>query len=202
MKQMENIMIISHKYKYVFIKTRKTAGTSIQASLRRYCGDHDIASTLSPIPNDYIPLNHNPKLGAHVKSHKIKKYLGHEWKNYFTFAFERNPWDKTVSSFWWNFKEKGDFNSWCKRKDFPTDFNSYSEDDKVIVNSIFRYENLIEDLYRVCEKLSIPWDGKLTKEKGDSRKSEKHYRDYYNDESIELVRQEFSREIELFGYEF
>jgi hypothetical protein len=36
-------MIISHKYKFVFIHCRKVAGTSIKSSLYRYLGPQDIA---------------------------------------------------------------------------------------------------------------------------------------------------------------
>lgn len=39
-------MIISHKYKYIFIKTTKTAGTSVEISLARFCGENDIITPL------------------------------------------------------------------------------------------------------------------------------------------------------------
>jgi len=39
-------MIISHKHKFIFIKTRKTAGTSIEIFLSQFCGKADI---LTPI---------------------------------------------------------------------------------------------------------------------------------------------------------
>ncbi len=39
-------MIISHKHKFIFIKTRKTAGTSIEIFLSQFCGKNDI---LTPI---------------------------------------------------------------------------------------------------------------------------------------------------------
>ena len=35
-------MIISHKYKFIFIKTQKTAGSSIELYLSRFCGKDDI----------------------------------------------------------------------------------------------------------------------------------------------------------------
>ncbi len=41
-------MIISHKYKYIFLKTKKTAGTSIEISLSRFCGPDDIVTPISP----------------------------------------------------------------------------------------------------------------------------------------------------------
>ena len=35
-------MIISHKHKFIFFKTRKTAGSSIQVELAKYCTYDDI----------------------------------------------------------------------------------------------------------------------------------------------------------------
>ena len=35
-------MILSHKYKFIFLKTRKTAGTSLEIALSRFCEEGDI----------------------------------------------------------------------------------------------------------------------------------------------------------------
>ncbi len=37
-------MILSHRYRLIFLKTGKTAGTSIELSLSRYCGPDDIVT--------------------------------------------------------------------------------------------------------------------------------------------------------------
>ena len=37
-------MIISNKYKFIFIKTRKTADTTIEYNLSKYLGNDDIIS--------------------------------------------------------------------------------------------------------------------------------------------------------------
>ncbi len=42
-------MIISHKHKFIFIKTKKTAGTSIEGYLAQFCGEDDIIA-----PHEYL----------------------------------------------------------------------------------------------------------------------------------------------------
>lgn len=39
-------MIISHQYRFIFIKTEKTAGTSIELALARICGPEDVITPL------------------------------------------------------------------------------------------------------------------------------------------------------------
>jgi hypothetical protein len=40
-------MIVSHKHKFIFLKTKKTAGTSIELALSPFCGDSDILVPLA-----------------------------------------------------------------------------------------------------------------------------------------------------------
>lgn len=122
-------MIVSHKHRFVFVKTHKTAGSSLEVALGRECGDDDIVSHMedniaSGIPRNYGPSSafgaaysrfkplrklvsrHSPMLGdyfyEHMPAWRIRELLGQEvWDNYFTFCFERNAWDKAVSYFLW-----------------------------------------------------------------------------------------------------
>lgn len=51
-------MIVSHKYKFIFIKTVKTAGTSIEVYLSAYCGDNDVVTPIWPHVEPHRPRNY------------------------------------------------------------------------------------------------------------------------------------------------
>jgi hypothetical protein len=47
-------MIISHKHKFIFVKTGKTAGTSVEIFLSQHCGDTDVVTPICPpVPSHF-----------------------------------------------------------------------------------------------------------------------------------------------------
>jgi hypothetical protein len=42
-------MIVSHEHKFIFLKTKKTAGTSIELALSALCGPDDVITPLTTI---------------------------------------------------------------------------------------------------------------------------------------------------------
>ena len=121
-------MIISHKYKFIFIKTRKTAGSSIQIYLSEHCAQDDIVSTIDRPERPYNPRNyrglynpipelmekHSPakiartlgrfvtlkKFQSHIKARDVKERIPKEiWDSYYKFTVDRNPWDKVLSHY-------------------------------------------------------------------------------------------------------
>ena len=60
-------MIVSHRHRFIFIKTRKTAGTSIEIALSPHCGPEDI---ISPIAKDDEQFRH--ELGYPGPQHYLK----------------------------------------------------------------------------------------------------------------------------------
>ena len=50
-------MIISHKHKFIFIKTSKTAGTAIELALSKICCENDIISPSVIRQKDVLNIN-------------------------------------------------------------------------------------------------------------------------------------------------
>jgi len=200
-------VIVSHKYKFIFIKTHKTAGTSIEVCLSQFCGPDDIVTRIAP----HVPP-HRPRNAAgfinHTTAREARKKLGHDiWNEYFVFCVERNPWDKTVSDYWMARHRAGQRLKWERyiaRKRFPVDWKMYCDPTgELIVDRVLRYDRLNEHLGEVCRQLGIPWEGALTVHaKSEYRKNRKHYSTYYTPEQRQIVADAFAREIALFGWTF
>lgn len=127
-------MILSHRHRFIFLKTRKTAGTSIEMALRPLLAAEDIVTPLlpeeeaayggPPPQNDLIGPG-PPSLKAwsrritrgepnllrysdHSPAPFVRRHVGGEaWSAYFKLAVERNPWDRQVSFYFFAKKRKG-----------------------------------------------------------------------------------------------
>ena len=199
-------MIISHKYQFIFIKTAKTAGTSLEVYLSGVCGDEDIVTPVEP-PEPGHRARNNEGYYNHIGAAGIRAELGEgTWSRYFKFCFERNPWDKAVSMyfFWKNRFGLPDlsFRDFVARRQFPVDFDNYSIDGRVAVDFIGQYERLAEDFRTVCERLGIPPAESLPKAKSQYRGEQPPYAAFYDNESRAVVAEAFAREIGHFGYRF
>ncbi len=119
-------MIISKKNKFIFIKTPKTAGSSLEFYLSQFCGKEDIITPLQPdeenlkkksnilTKRNYIVKTFSLRnfkkfqftkkiiLHDHVSLNYIEKNIKLNLKDYYIFAFVRNPFEWIVSLFWWH----------------------------------------------------------------------------------------------------
>ncbi len=111
-------MIINHRYRFIFVKTRKTAGTSIEIALSGFCGDDDVVTPLAsddeslrtelglPGPRNHLGPDGLLRFRNHMPAGEIRVAVGAEmWDAYHTFAIERNPWDKAISMYYWKTRD-------------------------------------------------------------------------------------------------
>jgi len=220
-------MIISHKYKFIFIRVRKTASSSMQVALSNFCGPMDIISKLDGMEekvsgvkskNNWCYItSRKPVFYNHIPAFRIKEMIAHMnpniWYNYFKFCFERNLWDKAISSFWWNrpeskVTEREKLNKFIMHPTFPrfSDWRLYTDEkqNEVIVDKVFKYEEM-DDSFRYLEKqLNLPEKIIMPKKryKGLARQDHNHYREVLTKEERKRINQVFNKEIKEFGYEY
>lgn len=202
-------MIISHRYRFIFVKTLKTAGTSIEVFLSQHCGPGDVLTPILPHVEPHRPRNHGGFFN-HVPAVVIRDRVGPDvWRNYFKFCVERNPWDKTLSYYYMqNAREGGRLSlaDYLARNEYPLNHPKYTEPGepgRIIVNRVLRYERLAEELREVFGMLGIPFDGSLgVNAKSEYRTDRRSYREVYSRKQAELVGGVFELERRLHGYEF
>lgn len=202
-------MIISHKYKFIFIKTRKTAGTSLEVFLSGHCDKNDVLTPIDPPIEGHNARNYKGFYN-HISAVEVRKIIDkNTWDNYFKFCVERNPWDKVLSYFFMHkarFDEKITLDEYINSEYICSDYHlyaDYKDGSKIIIDTILRYEHLSEDLSDIFNKLNIPFDGSLgINAKSEYRQDRRHYSEVLNNQQTDLIRKKFQREIELLGYKY
>lgn len=113
-------MIISHKHKFIFVKTAKVAGTSLEMALREHLGEDDISTPVVSYDEEKAeengypgPQNFNEDYEVRTKTscargishehswaYEIRGMLDREiWDEYFKFTIDRDPFDKSLSNY-------------------------------------------------------------------------------------------------------
>ena len=226
-------MIISHKYKFIFLKTRKTAGTSIEIALSQFCGADDIIGTLSDEENSLrldsgFPGQQNFKLplhsyryadlkrlflkckpmkySNHKKANFIRQNAGEEiWNTYFKFCFERNPFDKAISRYYWstrppNLRPAMDDLLDRLPSHLLSNWNIYTLNDHIAVDFVGRYETLNDDLARVARILGLPSKIDLPRAKSQYRENREHYSRVLSPRARARIELVCAKEMAAFGY--
>ena len=202
--------MISHKHKFLFSHINKCGGTTVDTMLVKYCDKFSEDHIGIPVDKLYETLNQ-------TKHQNMRQMINDKTKDYFKFSFVRNPWDKLVSVFYYRRLRYGlytsiDFKQFIKHNvkkwkvdtisnenanalqyNWLCDFNG-----KLVTDFIGKIENFQEDFNTICDKIGIP--RKQLPHKNATK--HKHYTEYYDDETKQLVAEKYAKDIETFGYEF
>ena len=201
--------MISHKYKYIFIHIPKCAGSSIERML--LCHEHVTCDwdhkfplkTLSNKDKHEYKLDINSQHHVSLDSFPIKTQ-----QDYFCFTVVRNPWSKIVSSWLYHKKIKKyphDLKQFITSKSIgykmdqvaPYHLDLQSSYINNNMDVVCRFETIAHDFKQVQKKLNIN-----THLPHDNKTNQKHYSEYYDDETKQIVAERYAKDIELFGYKF
>lgn len=204
-----NIVKLESK-KIIFLHPGKTGGTSIEHTLRDlYLNDLKLEAKKEDLDLMFgLSKKYNFFL-QHADLRFYKKELGIELENYKTIATVRNPYDRLVSCYYYNGKNKKfTFENFILKhleshieannkqgfsvNHFAPQIN-FCKIDNYIVNHIIRLESFSNDL----KEINI--DVKYNHSKTISRK--KDYKDYYNQKTKDIVYNLYKEDFEYLNYE-
>ena len=223
-------MIINHKHKFIFLKVQKTASTSIEIALSEHCDAGDILTPLHPdqevirtqtgyrgAQNYMIPLRDYTlnEMAQSIRHRKRRRYFNHSnaeavlthagaevWNSYFKFCFERNPYDKAISHYYWVTKDpRPDIADYLAdtEESYLSDWDIYTLNDQIAVDFIGRYENLEADLAKVSERLGLRLSP-LQRTKDSYRTDKRAYRDVLDSRARAEIERIFANELRTFDY--
>lgn len=181
---------------YIFVHINKTAGTSIGRAIGLPVKDHLTAKEI------------------------IAKTGKQKWDAAYKFTVVRNPWDKVVSLYEYRRKKNKTqiasqditFTQWVKLthgqdrnsfyndnvKSFQPQVEWLKDDEGTIaINFVARFETLHADFDQIRDAIGTGAD--LPHLNASSRRS---YKDYYSDETREIIARWYREDIEVFAYTF
>lgn len=230
-------MIVSHKHRFIFLKTNKTAGTSIEIALSKFCGPDDIITPISPVdeetrrslgyrgPQNYLASwyeyrlrdvarlllkgKRKPRFFNHITGREVRDLVGKDvWDGYYKFCFERNPYDRVISHYYWcnRSEPRPPLSSFIhspraltlKRRGYEV----YTLGGQVAVDRICRFEAIAEELEEVRKTIGLPEPLVLPHAKARHRADSRSYREVLGKEERDWVAQTFGDEMRLLGYHF
>lgn len=198
-------MVISHKYRYVFVQTMKTATSAIARELRDNYNGEMILEKHSTIA-DFLAQ------------------ASEDEKTYFTFAGVRNPLDVLVSRFELRkngrnsnadhreqqdfiLQSGGDFNEffleYMVRREHPRYGFAIVPGDWMTesfqsIDYIYHYEELATAFPEILQRISIAPLRDLPM--FNQTKGKRPFLDYYNAETLQLANQLFANYMQRWGY--
>lgn len=215
-------MLVSHRKKFIYTKTVKTASTSVESYFEPYCmadgqwtfahhrdqyvGAEGIVGYRGPDAAGKVWFNH-------MSAAEIRSRVGAEvWAAYYKFCVVRNPFDKLVSWFYFQL-HKGilapptdnrvvDAFRHRLSQGIPVlDRDKYVISGSLCVDYAIHFEDLEHGIDHVCRELDVPFEpGRVPNLKGGIRDASVDLGDFYTPELVRNVERAYAFELQTFGY--
>ncbi|WP_285164744.1 sulfotransferase family 2 domain-containing protein [Shewanella goraebulensis] len=215
-------MLVSHRKNFIYLKTVKTASTSLESYFEKYCmpeGDWEELHHREEYSSDAGVIGcRGPNCkGSHFYNHIPANILKGRldidiWNSYFKFCSIRNPFDKLVSAYYHFVKSKNQklinqsddiqaFRHWLQAGKLVNDKPVYCIDSIPVMDFFIRYEHLSNDVEHVCNILDIPYlESEIPSFKRGFRNNDIELVDFYDVNSLEIVKSFYGFELEYFNY--
>ncbi|MGD9861582.1 MAG: hypothetical protein AB7S99_00055 [Pseudodonghicola sp.] len=211
--------LICHSKKFIFLKTRKTGGTTLEMALQGFCAPgRDLPERVGYVETEQGVIGTRAYDGVeapvyeHMPARKVRAHVGPEiWNSYTKVSVVRNPYEKLVSEFYWQVREAramsepeqiGAFRAWLKsdvRKWTLEDRNIVAINSRLVVQQVVRHERFAEDVVLLGQALDLG-DLELVDFKKGIRPRKIEIIHYYDREAVNYVRRNFAFELSAFGY--
>ncbi len=223
------MVLVSHDHAFIFLKTRKTAGTSIEMALEPLCRPAGavvtektpaIETAAGVVGRRLSPLS--PRVRAalpvdwrnHMPAAEIRDALGGGvWARYLKVTAVRDPFDVAVSRYHWERARRGlaeaadfaqtraEFAAMATDPGFDGDHDLVHVDAAFAADRTIRYERLAEDLRAVTAAVAPgAAPAPLAHAKPTADRRRRPLADYYDAASIAAVRRAFAWAFDRFDY--
>lgn len=189
--------MVNHEHKVYFTRVTKTASSSIEEAFNRN------GVRLHRLNTSALDWRHIPT--------KIALTEHPDLKNYFKFAFVRNPWDRAVSA--WAYSKKMNYYNDIFTRDI-NNFSRFLEAIQIVpiwkqkycmsqtmftsgCDYVGKYETIQNDIKTISRRLNIP-----LKLKSMNISNHGHYSQYYNTQDKVTVEKLFIEDINNYNYKF
>ncbi|PYL30524.1 MAG: hypothetical protein DMF45_02205 [Verrucomicrobia bacterium] len=212
--------MISHRHKCIFVEVPKTGSSSIRAIIGKSPKPHmdlsEIKKVMETCWTPYDELKHRILEYLYLlRSKRRCAEIGRQqFNSYFKFGFVRNPWDRVVSLYErtepLQMKDKMSFDQFVNWIQYSSSTCIHSSphryqldwfvdaSGKILADFIGKFERLETDWAFVAQKLGIAES--LPHKRANPRS--RHYTEYYDNRTREIITKKFKVDIDYFGYEF
>lgn len=187
--------MIFYDKKLIFVHLPRTAGSLIEKSITK----------------NYTTNYHNCK---HFEAYDYRYRYPAEWKEFYKFAWVRNPFDWCVSlaarfncpldTLLESFKSNP--NIWADWRSSPRWAQKLPMSNAIDgVDFVGKFENLVSDYKILQDKFDLPdllVHEEYKKTEGRKKDYKSYYTDYEDQHRIELIKMIFKEDLDKFGYTF
>lgn len=223
------MVMISHDKAFIFLKTRKTAGTSIEMILEPWCRPPGATVTektptlrsaqgivgrrLTPRPRWHRILMVTDWYN-HMPAAEVRRKLGADrFDRYRKITAIRNPFDLAVSRFHWELARRGlpeaedfaitraRFSDMVRSGQFDGDHDIVHVDGRYAIDDTIRFESMTADLQALVQSIA-PGHPPITipHTKKTSNRRSHSVADYFDHDSIAALRRSAAWVFDRFGY--